>query len=176
MTKTITGCVNCPLYDGTGDEYELYCHHPDRPVDIKQYVGIVGRDNFIKPELTQEEYNKYRAGYFNGSGSVFDDRVQVVDGCTIGNVYVFEPKIEGDKNYNPITPDWCPLKKESITIEFERQVSQTTQQGYKTYKGIDVFYVETTQGVQIYPIKSTEDVGRGPGCMKTITKQEFSEL
>lgn len=32
-----------------------------------------------------------------------------------------EATIERDKEFNPITPSWCPLKKESITIILKEQ-------------------------------------------------------
>ena len=115
MEHIVTGCKDCPLFDDNGDEYGTYCHHPKRKFSVD--VSVSGDEKIdgscIKSILVSESEYEY-----------YDNEVQRRRLLPIEEeeklpwmaIHINNEPIEDDENYNPITPDWCPLNKESITI------------------------------------------------------------
>lgn len=115
MEVKVTGCIDCPLFDCTGDEYGEYCHHPKRKFSVD--VHISNGDGGIKEiEVLENEYDLYdqevkRLNRRTREERKLEENKKPWKGIAIDN----EP-IEQDENYNPITPVWCPLHSEPITI------------------------------------------------------------
>lgn len=100
MEHIVTGCVNCPFWDCTGEEYEVYCHHPKVPVMIGTW------DNSVFTENTE---------------IIGDERELLIKRLTdgeekINDLWVENHPIQRDSGGEPITPDFCPLITEPITI------------------------------------------------------------
>jgi hypothetical protein len=112
--KIVTGCRDCPLYDETGAEYGRYCHHPQRPLTVE--VSDTS-NNYASIEPTEKEIHDYIKEYLSGDDNVQELLKESRKDKRYPNVE--EPTIEKDEKYTPVTPDWCPLKKEPITIELE---------------------------------------------------------
>lgn len=104
MEYKVTGCIDCPLYDVTGTEYGMYCHHPNR----SRLIGHYDNGEFYEHELSLEEREKIITAYDS------DDKAWIENEGE--DIWVENAEIENDYNYDPITPDWCPLNSESITI------------------------------------------------------------
>lgn len=116
MEHIVAGCKDCPLFDSTGSEYGLYCHHPERPAKILEYNGIPGISGWPEASIYKEEKEAITKQY-RVDGQTHIVRVK---GPSIsynpGDFVITEYEIEDDKDYNPVTPDWCPLNKEPIII------------------------------------------------------------
>lgn len=92
MEHKITGCTDCPYY--FSECSSPCCLHPNRPVKY----GIWNNGRFIELPYQIAPDNLYQA-----------------DGYSIS--LKTEPlEIKQDENFKPITPDWCPLNTEPITI------------------------------------------------------------
>ena len=97
MEINVIGCIDCPLFDETGSEYGTYCHHPNAKTIQRLYSS--GRSVDLPFQLADGLYrNETDAGTY--SVSVKTDNAEIKD----------------DENQNPITPKWCPLNTEPITI------------------------------------------------------------
>jgi hypothetical protein len=114
MEFKITGCIDCPLFDSTGAEYKQFCHHPQRPVGLDMFDIDNGWDAV---EPTQEEIKNFTEAYLSGNMDTF---YKMRDAASDKKraVRVLEPVIEDDEKYNPVTPVWCPLKKELLSITY----------------------------------------------------------
>lgn len=114
MEHTVTGCIDCPLYDSAQGEYNRWCHHPDRPIRVLRYDGTPGVWNWPEAELPKEVFDTIRKE--NGFGLL--DFLKKYENDNDVHLRIDEPGIEDDPedHYSPITPDWCPLNKEPITI------------------------------------------------------------
>ncbi len=115
MQISISGCIDCPLFDKTGTEYHVYCHHPKRPLIVT--VSDMA-NNHKQVEPTEKEKQDYISLYLTG-GNNYDELEILRNKSWKHNRYpsVNEPEILNDEEYNPITPDWCPLNSEPITIK-----------------------------------------------------------
>lgn len=113
MNIKISGCVDCPLFDSTGSEYGIYCHHPKRPFDIE--VSVSDNNGGIKnlPVLDNEKEYYEKEAHRQRLLPIRELEKETWMAINISN----EP-IESDENYNPITPNWCPLKSEPLTIDY----------------------------------------------------------
>lgn len=116
LPMTINGCVECPMYNNTGNEYGIWCQHPGRPVCITQYDGIPGRSNFLETNLPEEEREAIRRQFRIDQ----EEWIKRGEGDSIinaGDLCVDElPIYAKPPDYDPITPEWCPLKDSSLTI------------------------------------------------------------
>jgi len=99
------GCKNCPLYDGTGSEYGIWCHHPKRP----RLIGHYDNGEFHEHNMEEDARNVIIYEYDKSS----DTSTIQIEGESI---WVENVPIEDDENNDPITPDWCPLHQQPITI------------------------------------------------------------
>lgn len=115
MERKVTGCIDCPLFDNAGSEYGVYCHHPKRKFTVE--VSVSGDEKIdgsciksIPVSESEYEYYENEAHRRNILPKKEEEKLPWMS-IDINN----EP-IEDDKNYNPITPDWCPLNSEPITI------------------------------------------------------------
>lgn len=94
MEQSVTGCKDCPYFLPEGAHYNFACGHPKSPVKY----GIWDNGNFI--ELPYQ---------------IVPDNLYQADGYSVS--FRTEPlEIKESKEFEPITPDWCPLNKEPITI------------------------------------------------------------
>ncbi len=120
MEHKTKGCIDCPLFDTTGSEYGVYCHHPERPPKILEYNGISGITGWPEAKISDEERDAITKQY-RVDGKTHIRRVKGNSiGYNPGDFVITEYKInKDDKDYDPITPDWCPLNKEPITITKE---------------------------------------------------------
>ena len=117
METTVTGCNDCPLFDETGTEYHVYCHHPLRPLTVTVSDTT---DSHKDVQPTEDEIRDYIGAYLRK-----EDTQDLVGLSLQHGRYpnVHEPeilnRIEYNPNYSsiPITPDWCPLNTEAITIK-----------------------------------------------------------
>lgn len=102
MNITVAGCMGCPLYDTTGSEYGKYCHHPNRAFKI----GIYNNGIFTESKMTDDEKEAFKAEYDKQNSATYNE------------FWLEDEPIESPRNnnYEPVTPEWCPLKKEPITI------------------------------------------------------------
>lgn len=102
MEQIVKGCVDCPMWDCTGEEYEVYCHHPKVPVMIGTWndgvftenTEIIGNERGLLIKQIEEEGAK-------------------------NPLWIENYRIQRDGKGEPITPDFCPLKKEPITISIK---------------------------------------------------------
>ena len=116
MEQIVTGCKDCPLFDCTGSEYGIFCHHPQRPAKILEYNGIAGIWQWPEANISNEEKEAITKQYrIDGESHIVRVKGESIS-YNPGDFIITEQEIEDDKNYDPITPDWCPLKKEPITI------------------------------------------------------------
>lgn len=117
MKLEVTGCKDCPMYDKTGSEYRIWCHHPERPIKVERYSGVPAY--FLETDLPKEQVERLRKSYRkNGERWVYDMSVEREGtGPQKGDFLISECDIISDEKYEAITPDWCPLKHEPITIE-----------------------------------------------------------
>lgn len=118
MTRIITGCIDCPLFDNNGVEYGTYCHHPKRKFDVT-FTSLDGDRNFVYTEIRDEQekinYDNEVKRYNTLSWEEMENERK---GKPWTSICISEEPIEDDENRKPITPDWCPLKIEAITISF----------------------------------------------------------
>lgn len=117
MNVKVTGCKDCPLFNCTGSEYGIYCHHPERPVDVSEWSGEPA--DFLDIELSAEKLEELRIKYRkDGEGWIYiTTKLERYPLPEKGDLRIKECPIYNNEDYNPITPNWCPLNKESITIE-----------------------------------------------------------
>lgn len=115
METKVTGCTDCPLFDATGMEYHVYCHHPKRKFDVEFTVLNDKGEHTKVPVLDSEkEYYDNEVKRWNLLSREDQDKEYIKTGWN--SISIQNEPIEDDENYNPITPDWCPLKLEPITI------------------------------------------------------------
>ena len=95
MEITVTGCKDCPLYY-SGDGQEM-CEHPNAMYEF----GLWESGTFTKLPFEGPE-GLYRLETEKGTYSV--------------SLAKRQPPINTDEDCNPVTPEWCPLNQESITI------------------------------------------------------------
>ena len=107
MVYKVTGCIDCPLFDYTGSEYGTYCHHPQRPF----HWGSGGKFSGLN-----EIYNGLLIGEKERDRVNAEIEQKQKDWDNYKFEWVDELEIEETGQHDPITPDWCPLNKESITI------------------------------------------------------------
>ena len=93
MTIKVTGCSNCPFFNNGSDfEYNSMCQHPiSKKLAIEENERILGKE-------------KSYLGYEYMILEIEELKEEVP--TSIWGTYK-----------SPITPNWCPLNKEPITIE-----------------------------------------------------------
>lgn len=110
MEIKVTGCRDCRFYLSQADRYLSGCGHPNKPIKIGYYVS--GRFySFEEGVFTKEELKEIPILYKQQPTNTLHYKGH--------SIWVEGFPIEEDANFRPITPDWCPLKKESITISFD---------------------------------------------------------
>lgn len=115
MEQVVTGCLDCPLYDTTGTEYGIYCHHPKRPFEVNVHVtgdekidgSCIKEILVLESEKEKYEMESHRRGLLSQ---------QDLEKEPWMSIRIINEPIDNDENYNPITPDWCPLNSEPLTI------------------------------------------------------------
>jgi len=115
MEYKVTGCIDCPLFDENGPEYGTYCHHPKRMFIVERSVsGDIEKDgSSIKDvEVKPEEYEYWDKEAKRISLLPYDE----IEKMPWQSIAIINEPIKNDENSNPITPDWCPISNESITI------------------------------------------------------------
>jgi hypothetical protein len=115
MEQVVTCCGDCPLFDDNGAEYGTYCHHPKRMFIVERSVsGDVEKDGSCvkQVEVKPEEYEYWDTEAKRLSLLPNEE----VEKMPWQSIRIINEPIQNDENYNPITPDWCPLNKEPITI------------------------------------------------------------
>lgn len=116
MEHTVTACSDCPFYDSANGEYGAWCNHPHSPFDIN--VHVTGDEKIdgscIKEVVVLESEKEYYKKEAHRRSLLSTHDLEKNE--TWMSIRIINTEIELDKNYNPITPDWCPLKKEPITI------------------------------------------------------------
>lgn len=118
MNTQVTGCRDCPFYDTTGDEYGVYCHHPKRKFDVE--VSISSETGGIKdlPVLESEKdyYDEETKRYNRLS---FEEMKWEEKNRPWRSIHIINEPIMTDQSCRPTTPDWCPLKQESIRVHLK---------------------------------------------------------
>lgn len=117
MDVLITGCIDCPLFDSTGSEYGVYCHHPKRPFDIE--VSVSDNNGGIKNLPVLDNEKEYYEKECQRQRLLPIKELEKEEWMSI---HIINEPIEDDGNYNPITPDWCPIKKEKIIIGYSSNI------------------------------------------------------
>jgi len=115
MELIVTGCVDCPFFDTTGSEYGVYCHHPKRKFSVDVCVSgdekidgsCVKRIPVLESEYEYYDKEAHRRGLLSR---------KELEKLPWVSIHINNEPIKDDENYNPITPDWCPLFIEPITI------------------------------------------------------------
>jgi len=119
MECIVTGCIDCPLFDKTGSEYGTYCHHPKRVFEVE--VSVMADEkkdgSRIKSILVLDSEKEYYVKELRRQNLLSREDEKKEPWMSI---HIINEPIEDDEKYNPITPDWCPLKKESITISLNK--------------------------------------------------------
>lgn len=96
MEQIVKGCVDCP-----------YCFEDE--------YGRVGTKCMHINSATEKVKYQY------GEKGIVDDSMEARDYIDEKGNWLFKIEVEKklighDEDFSPITPDWCPLKKEPITI------------------------------------------------------------
>lgn len=121
MVVQITGCIDCPFFDATGSEYGIYCHHPKRKFRIE--VSVEGDEKIDgscikKINVSEAEYEYYEKEAHRRSLLSIKEE----EGLPWMSINIINEPIDDDENYNPVTPDWCPLQTEPIQIKAKFQL------------------------------------------------------
>lgn len=115
MNCEVTGCVGCPLFDSTGSEYGTYCHHPKRPFSVT--VAVRGDEKIDGSCIKHIEVLDSEKEFYEKEAkrrSLLPRREKEKEPWM--SIKIDNEPILDDDNFNPITPEWCPLNKEPITI------------------------------------------------------------
>lgn len=118
MNIKITGCIDCPLFDDNGNEYGTYCHHPKRLFDVE--VSVTGDEKIDGSCIKDLPVKDSEKDYYDKEAK----RQNLLPFKELEkepwmSIHIINEPIENDENYNPITPDWCPLKIEQLIITYE---------------------------------------------------------
>lgn len=120
MEHIVEGCSTCPLFDSTGMGYGIYCHHPKRKFEVE--VSVSGDEKIdgscIKslPILEGEKWDYEKEAQRRNLLPIKEE-----EKLPWMAIHIINEPIEDDEDYNPITPDWCPLKQDPITIKLINQ-------------------------------------------------------
>lgn len=96
MEYKIYGCSCCPLYYSEGEYGTSECRHPKVVAATPEFRT----DHELSEEEKSYRENKIETKNFSGRGHFKDD----------GRFS------HGTLNFLPVTPIWCPLKKEKVTF------------------------------------------------------------
>ncbi|HEY6438306.1 MAG TPA: hypothetical protein VIY47_17090 [Ignavibacteriaceae bacterium] len=107
MEQIVTGCDNCPFYDSEFVRYHPGCRHISAPKIIGYYKG--GHFyHFPDGKWTEDDVLEILRLYPLQETATLDYKGE--------SIWIEGLEIEENENYKPITPDWCPIQKEPITI------------------------------------------------------------
>lgn len=129
MSLTVDGCRDCPFcYDDSDGQTDLYCHHPNHPWE----VGYFEDAKWFSVDLPEAQKEKLirlsNSGIRLEPNILGEEYAHLVPFAWWVHPKTFAPihyrgdeyhkYFEGKYNSVPITPEWCPLKKGSLTIHY----------------------------------------------------------
>lgn len=107
MELYISGCKECPLYyDDTDGQQRAICHHAKAPT----VMGIWESGIFTHLPFFELPVGLYKLETEKGTYSLNLKREPLQIETTNIN-----------EEQTPITPEWCPLKVEPITISLKKE-------------------------------------------------------